>query len=218
MRGFTICVIDTSHDFRCVFIVDKPFFFFGLRVFCHAGNLQLGQTLRAWRNLTFPVCPAGALCRCFHSWESAALVLSQALRDSSRLCTSLSANIQGCLRQQSRPQMRADSGRCPHLGSSTPTISPIWLLCLSKHTVPGCVGTDLNHTFCWNFLFRWKTSPWDVEMGIRGPGCPSVFRQHSFTYFIWNDDQRVLWRAPQGPAGLHTSSKHHQLLLVAAEV
>lgn len=28
MRGFTTCVIDTSHDFRCVFIADKPFFFF----------------------------------------------------------------------------------------------------------------------------------------------------------------------------------------------
>lgn len=99
--------------------------------------------------------------------------------------------------------MHADSGRCPHLGSNTPTISPIWLLCLSKHTVPSYVGTHLNHTFCWNFLFRLKTSLWDVEMGIRGPQCPSMFRQHSFTYFIWNDDQKGLWWAPQGPDGQH---------------
>lgn len=153
-------------------------------------NVQLGQILRARHSLAFPSVPAGgAVQSWFHWWESAALVLSQAFRDSSHLNTSLSTNVPGCLRQQWRPQKRADSGRRPDLGSSAPTISPIWLLCLSKHTVPGNVGTDLNHTLFWIFLFRLKTSLGDVEMGILGPWCPSVSWQHSFTYFIWSDHQ-----------------------------
>ena len=115
--------------------------------------------------------------------------------------STFSTICQGYLRwtKQCSSHSRADTGRGPTLGSGAQTIPLIQLLCLHKHIVMGSAGTVfirtlwLNFHFCLYLLLK-KKNHWGhvgkLELGILGPQCPAMSRQHSFTYSMLCDLQR----------------------------